>query len=104
MARRGTGGDHVIAWFGTDAIDDHSRIDVLVNNVGAVRLRLDSFLGTSDDEFEWAMQTVRTASSTAASSRRRNPAPGRPGLGACIPHPGCRSFESGAVIPGVHGT
>src|SRR6185312_12431763 len=32
------------------------RIDVLVNNVGAVRLRLQGFLGTSDDEFAWAMQ------------------------------------------------
>jgi len=29
---------------------------VLVNNVGAVRLRLEGFLGTSDEEFEWAMQ------------------------------------------------
>jgi NAD(P)-dependent dehydrogenase (short-subunit alcohol dehydrogenase family) len=38
------------------ALDDHGRIDVLVNNVGAVRLRLQGFLGTSDDEFEWAMQ------------------------------------------------
>src|SRR4051794_39886455 len=38
------------------ALDDHGRVDVLVNNVGAVRLRMDGFLGTSDDEFEWAMQ------------------------------------------------
>jgi NAD(P)-dependent dehydrogenase (short-subunit alcohol dehydrogenase family) len=38
------------------AIDEHGRIDVLVNNVGAVRIRLDGFLGTSDEEFEWAMQ------------------------------------------------
>ncbi|MBV8944694.1 MAG: SDR family oxidoreductase [Solirubrobacterales bacterium] len=38
------------------AIDEHGRLDVLVNNVGAVRIRLDGFLGTSDDEFEWAMQ------------------------------------------------
>jgi NAD(P)-dependent dehydrogenase (short-subunit alcohol dehydrogenase family) len=38
------------------AILDHGRLDVLVNNVGAVRLRLEGFLGTSDDEFEWAMQ------------------------------------------------
>ncbi|MCU1282722.1 MAG: 3-oxoacyl-[acyl-carrier protein] reductase [bacterium] len=38
------------------AIDDHDRVDVLVNNVGAVRLRLEGFLGTSDEEFEWAMQ------------------------------------------------
>jgi NAD(P)-dependent dehydrogenase (short-subunit alcohol dehydrogenase family) len=38
------------------AIDEHGRIDVLVNNVGAVRLRLQGFLGTSDEEFEWSMQ------------------------------------------------
>jgi NAD(P)-dependent dehydrogenase (short-subunit alcohol dehydrogenase family) len=38
------------------AIDDFGRIDVLVNNVGAVRLRMEGFLGTSDDEFEWAMR------------------------------------------------
>lgn len=37
------------------ALDDHGRVDVLVNNVGAVRLRLDGFLGTSDEEFAWAM-------------------------------------------------
>lgn len=39
------------------AIDEHGRIDVLVNNVGGVRLRLEGFLGTSDEEFEWAMRT-----------------------------------------------
>jgi NAD(P)-dependent dehydrogenase (short-subunit alcohol dehydrogenase family) len=38
------------------AIDRHGRIDILVNNVGAVRLRLDGFLGTTDDDFAWAMQ------------------------------------------------
>ena len=38
------------------AIEEHGRIDVLVNNVGAVRIRVDGFLGTSDDEFEWAMR------------------------------------------------
>jgi NAD(P)-dependent dehydrogenase (short-subunit alcohol dehydrogenase family) len=38
------------------ALEEHGRIDVLVNNVGAVRLRLQGFLGTSDEEFEWAMQ------------------------------------------------
>jgi NAD(P)-dependent dehydrogenase (short-subunit alcohol dehydrogenase family) len=39
-----------------EALAKHGRVDVLVNNVGAVRLRLEGFLGTSDDEFEWAMQ------------------------------------------------
>jgi len=38
------------------ALGQHGRVDVLVNNVGGVRLRLDGFLGTSDEEFEWAMQ------------------------------------------------
>jgi NAD(P)-dependent dehydrogenase (short-subunit alcohol dehydrogenase family) len=38
------------------AIDEHGQLDVLVNNVGAVRIRTDGFLGTSDAEFEWALQ------------------------------------------------
>ena len=38
------------------AIDEHGRVDVLVNNVGAVRMRLEGFLGTSDEEFEWALR------------------------------------------------
>jgi NAD(P)-dependent dehydrogenase (short-subunit alcohol dehydrogenase family) len=38
------------------AIDEHGRVDVLVNNVGAVRIRLGGFLDTSDEEFEWALQ------------------------------------------------
>ena len=38
------------------AVQQHGRVDVLVNNVGAVRLRTEGFLGTSDDEFAWAMQ------------------------------------------------
>src|SRR5947209_10502 len=38
------------------ALDDHGRLDVLVNNVGGIRLRLDGFLGTSDEEFAWSME------------------------------------------------
>jgi NAD(P)-dependent dehydrogenase (short-subunit alcohol dehydrogenase family) len=38
------------------ALDEHGRVDVLVNNVGAVRLRMEGFLGTSDEEFAWAME------------------------------------------------
>ncbi len=37
------------------AVQKYGRVDVLVNNVGAVRLRLEGFLGTSDAEFEWGM-------------------------------------------------
>ena len=38
------------------AIDEHGRLDVLVNNVGAVRIRVDGFLATADEEFEWALR------------------------------------------------
>jgi NAD(P)-dependent dehydrogenase (short-subunit alcohol dehydrogenase family) len=38
------------------AIDERGRLDVLVNNVGAVRIRVDGFLATSDEEFEWALK------------------------------------------------
>lgn len=37
------------------AVDDYGRVDVLVNNMGAVRLRTEGFLSTSDEEFAWAM-------------------------------------------------
>ncbi len=39
-----------------EAVDEHGRLDVLVNNVGAVRIRVDGFLATSDEEFEWALR------------------------------------------------
>jgi NAD(P)-dependent dehydrogenase (short-subunit alcohol dehydrogenase family) len=39
-----------------EALERHGRVDVLVNNVGAVRIRVDGFLGTGDDEFAWALQ------------------------------------------------
>jgi NAD(P)-dependent dehydrogenase (short-subunit alcohol dehydrogenase family) len=38
------------------AIEEHGRLDVLVNNVGAVRMRTEGFFGTSDEDFGWAMQ------------------------------------------------
>jgi NAD(P)-dependent dehydrogenase (short-subunit alcohol dehydrogenase family) len=38
------------------AVKEHGRVDVLVNNMGAVRLRLGGFMATSEEEFEWAMQ------------------------------------------------
>jgi NAD(P)-dependent dehydrogenase (short-subunit alcohol dehydrogenase family) len=38
------------------ALDQHGRLDVLVNNVGAVRIRVDGFLATSDEEFDWALK------------------------------------------------
>jgi NAD(P)-dependent dehydrogenase (short-subunit alcohol dehydrogenase family) len=38
------------------ALDVHGRVDILVNNVGGVRLRLDGFLATTDADFAWAME------------------------------------------------
>jgi NAD(P)-dependent dehydrogenase (short-subunit alcohol dehydrogenase family) len=38
------------------ALEKHGQVDVLVNNVGGVRLRLDGFLETSDADFEASMQ------------------------------------------------
>jgi NAD(P)-dependent dehydrogenase (short-subunit alcohol dehydrogenase family) len=38
------------------AVEKHGRVDVLVNNMGAVRLRMNGFLAISDEEFEWALQ------------------------------------------------
>lgn len=38
------------------ALAEHGRIDVLVNNVGGVKLRLDGFLQVSDEDFERSMQ------------------------------------------------
>jgi NAD(P)-dependent dehydrogenase (short-subunit alcohol dehydrogenase family) len=39
-----------------EAVDRHGRVDVLVNNVGGVRLRLNGFLDLSDDDFERSLQ------------------------------------------------
>jgi NAD(P)-dependent dehydrogenase (short-subunit alcohol dehydrogenase family) len=39
-----------------EAVERHGRIDVLVNNVGGVKLRLGGFLEVSDDDFEASLQ------------------------------------------------
>jgi len=36
------------------ATEKHGQLDVLVNNVGAVRMRTEGFLGTSDEDFALA--------------------------------------------------
>src|SRR3954452_24543085 len=38
------------------AIERHGRIDVLVNNVGGVHLRLDGFLSTTDSDFQASLE------------------------------------------------
>jgi len=37
------------------AMDESGRVDVLVNNIGGVRLRLDGFLALDDADFQWAL-------------------------------------------------
>ena len=39
-----------------EAVDRHGRVDILVNNVGGVRLRLDGFLQISDADFDRSLQ------------------------------------------------
>jgi NAD(P)-dependent dehydrogenase (short-subunit alcohol dehydrogenase family) len=38
------------------ALELHGKVDILVNNVGGVTLRLDGFLATTDEDFDRAMQ------------------------------------------------
>jgi NAD(P)-dependent dehydrogenase (short-subunit alcohol dehydrogenase family) len=39
-----------------EAVERHGRIDVLVNNLGGVKLRLNGFLEVSDDDFEASLR------------------------------------------------
>jgi NAD(P)-dependent dehydrogenase (short-subunit alcohol dehydrogenase family) len=62
------------------AIEQHGQVDVLVNNVGAVRMRTEGFLGTSDDDFAWAMQMnffIALRASRAAITAMAGRAPAR---------------------------
>jgi NAD(P)-dependent dehydrogenase (short-subunit alcohol dehydrogenase family) len=38
------------------AVDEHGYVDILVNNMGGLKLRLDGFLATTDDDFIWALE------------------------------------------------
>jgi NAD(P)-dependent dehydrogenase (short-subunit alcohol dehydrogenase family) len=38
------------------AVDEYGYVDVLVNNMGGLKLRLDGFLATTDEDFIWALQ------------------------------------------------
>jgi NAD(P)-dependent dehydrogenase (short-subunit alcohol dehydrogenase family) len=40
----------------SEAIARHGRVDILVNNVGGVHLRVDGFLSVSDEDFERSLQ------------------------------------------------
>ena len=46
------GPDHLVQ----RAVDEYGYVDVLVNNMGGLKLRLDGFLATTDEDFIWALQ------------------------------------------------
>jgi NAD(P)-dependent dehydrogenase (short-subunit alcohol dehydrogenase family) len=49
-----------------EAVAVHGGVDVLVNNVGAVRPRVDGFLGVTDEDWEWTF-TVNFMSAVRAT-------------------------------------
>lgn len=60
-----------------EAVDRHGRIDVLVNNVGAVHVRTDGFLSLSDADFEASLQlnffaALRAMRAAVADMAKRN--------------------------------
>ena len=63
-----------------EAVERHGRLDVLVNNVGGVQLRLNGFLEVTDDDFERsfqlnffaALRATRKAVAANAGPRRRD--------------------------------
>jgi NAD(P)-dependent dehydrogenase (short-subunit alcohol dehydrogenase family) len=38
------------------AVDEHGGVDILINNLGAMKVRLDGFLGLTDEDFSWALE------------------------------------------------
>ena len=52
-----------------EALELHGRVDVLVNNVGGVKLRLDGFLQVGDDDFERSLQLNFFAALRATRAR-----------------------------------
>src|SRR3954447_12596726 len=54
------------------ALDDHGRIDVLVNNVGGVQPRLDGFLSVTDED--WLTSFTLTFMTTVRTTRAALPA------------------------------
>jgi hypothetical protein len=64
---------------------------VLANNVGAVRMRTEGFLGTSDEDFAWAMQMnffIALRASRAALTAALHASIHQPGIPVALPPAG----------------
>ena len=60
----------------------HGRVDILVNNVGGTKVRLDGFLGVTDDDFKWSLDI--NFFTMLGSSRAALPAMIEQGSGAIV--------------------
>ena len=85
----------------TAAVDRFGGVDLLVNNVGAVRPRLDGFVALTDDDWEWALTinflaAVRTMRAAIPAMSRR---PGAnivtiSSVNAFLPDPGVIDYSA----------
>jgi NAD(P)-dependent dehydrogenase (short-subunit alcohol dehydrogenase family) len=81
-----------------EAIERHGRVDVLVNNVGAVRPRLDGFLSLTDADFEAALQLNFFAALRATRAAVADMAPRREGTIVNVGSVNAFFHPDGAVI------
>jgi NAD(P)-dependent dehydrogenase (short-subunit alcohol dehydrogenase family) len=81
-----------------EAIERHGRVDVLVNNVGAVRPHLDGFLSLTDADFEAALQLNFFAALRATRAAVADMAPRREGTIVNVGSVNAFFHPDGAVI------
>ena len=84
-----------------EAVSRFGGLDVLVNNVGAVRPRLDGFLAVTDEQWTWALTinllaAVRTtrAALPASGRRGRGPIVTVSSVNAFLPDPGVIDYSA----------
>jgi NAD(P)-dependent dehydrogenase (short-subunit alcohol dehydrogenase family) len=71
-------------------LDKFGRVDILVNNIGGFQVRLDGFLGTTDDDFQWTLET--NFFTTLRASRAALPPMVQQGSGAIVNIASVNSF------------
>ena len=72
------------------ALDKYGRVDVLVNNMGGLKIRVDGFLNTTDDDFQWALDM--NFFTTLRASRAALPTMVQQGGGAIVNIASVNSF------------